>query len=67
MFVNPVLYGKNRRDKEQNKRSVEIFNSLNWTFISGCHEEPLEDLLIISCQGYTFELELIENGMDDEV
>ncbi len=67
MYENPVLYGKIRRDKVQDKRSAEIFCRLNWTFISGCQEEPIEELLIISCQGYTFELELVENGLDDFV
>jgi hypothetical protein len=36
---------------------------LNWNFISGCKEEVIEDLLIISCQGYTFELELDDHDV----
>ena len=58
MYVNPVLHGRIRRNKTQNKKHAQLFCRLNWNFISCCPEETVEDFLIISCQGYTFELEL---------
>jgi hypothetical protein len=58
LYANPVLHGRIRRSKVPDKKSMEIFSSLNWNFISCCPEETVEDFLIISCQGYTFELEM---------
>ena len=57
-YMNPVLHGRIRRSKVPDKKSMEIFSSLNWNFISCCPEETVEDFLVISCQGYTFELEM---------
>ena len=58
MYVNPVLHGRIRRNKMHNKKHAQLFCRLNWNFISCCPEETVEDFLIISCQGYTFELEM---------
>lgn len=60
-YANPVLFGKIRRDKRMCKKATKIFCSLNWAFISGCHEVAFDDRLVVSCQGYTFELQLVEN------
>ena len=60
LYVNPVLHGLIRRSKMQDKKSVKVFCRLNWNFISCCPEVTVEDFLIISCQGYTFELELVD-------
>ncbi len=62
MYLNPVLHGVIRRTKTQNKKHARLFCRLNWNFISCCPEETVEDLLIISCQGSTFELELDDIG-----
>ena len=64
MYLNPVPYGRIRRNtnKTQNKKYAQMFCRLNWNFISCCPEETVEDFLVISCQGYTFELELDDVG-----
>ncbi len=60
-YVNPVINGKIRRGNKQNKKTAELFCRLNWNFISSCCEKIAEHLIIVSCQGYTFELELNED------
>jgi hypothetical protein len=58
-YINPLLLnGRVRRGTTLDKKSAKLFCSLNWNFISCCPVETVEDRLIISCQGYTFELEL---------
>jgi hypothetical protein len=56
IYIFPVLYGKIRRDRKKDKKAEKIFEGLNWRFISGSPFETSEGTLIISCQGYTFEL-----------
>ncbi len=63
MYLNPVLHGRIRRNnRAQSKKDARLFCRLNWNFISCCPEETVEDFLIISCQGSTFELELDDVG-----
>ena len=65
-YAYPVFYGKIRREKKyRDKKAAKIFSRLNWRYISGCHDLAYDDRLIISCQGYTFDLELVEDKIMD--
>jgi hypothetical protein len=64
-FAHPVFYGKIGRNKKNLEKAAKIFCRLNWRYISGCHDLVYDDRLIISCQGYTFDLELVENSIMD--
>ncbi len=56
-YGNPVLYTTNRYAGKKDKEAERIFCSLNWNCISGCRKAGFGDGLVISCQGFTFELE----------
>jgi hypothetical protein len=56
-YGNPVLYTTNRRAGKKDEEAERIFCSLDWNCISGCRKAGFGDGLVISCQGFTFELE----------
>lgn len=57
-YENPVIVsaGFTRRNPKWQKKSEVIWRRLNWRFVSGCPHRVNGDCLLISCQGYTFEL-----------
>ncbi len=65
VFMRPYLRGKIRYEEEKlDKKSEAVFARLNWTFVTFRPIMTVDDLLIITCQGYTFELIEIEQGFD---
>jgi hypothetical protein len=56
-YGNPVLYATNRHAGKKDKNAERKFCSLDWNCISGCREAGFGDGLVISCGGFTFELE----------